>query len=269
MKFSVLMSIYKKEKPEYFKLALASLANQKIKPSEIVIVKDGSLTSELEAVIESFKAIYDAVKIVEIKENVGLGRALAIGVKACSYEWIARMDSDDISLNDRFYYQIEYLKSHKDCMLLGSWIEEFASDGTYKKLTKLPIHHEEILAFSKRRNPFRHMTIIFKKEAVLSVGNYRHFLWFEDYDLWVRLLQAGYKVANLPTVLVKVRADENFFERRGGLSYYRQELKFQRFLLKSKHISSVEFLFNIVVRGIVRFIPNKLRALFYKVFLRS
>lgn len=269
MKFSVLISVYKHENPEYFRLALHSILNQGLKPNEVVIVKDGALTVELETVITDFCALYRFTKIIALEQNVGLGRALAIGVKACTYEWIARMDSDDISLNNRFSKQIEYLETHRNCVLLGSWIEEFSTYGDYRSITKLPVSYEDILEFSKKRNPFRHMTVFFKKSAVLSVGNYRHFLWFEDYDLWVRLLQAGFRVANLPVVLVKVRTSSDFFERRGGLAYYKQEIRFQQFLKKINYISCKEFLFNILVRGMVRVVPNKLRTLFYKVFLRS
>ncbi len=267
MRFSVLISIYNKENPQYFKTALDSIINQRLQPNEVVIVKDGPLTKELERVIEDFKKVYNRVKVIGLDMNIGLGRALAIGVEACSYEWIARMDSDDISLPDRFYKQIQYLKKHPECVLLGTWVEEFADDNQYKRTTKLPTSNDKIISFSKKRNPFRHMTVIFRKDIVLALENYRHFLWFEDYDLWVRIINAGYIVANMPDVLVRVRANSELFQRRGGLKYFKQDLEFQKFLLNLKHITYKEFFFNIIVRGMIRFIPNKMRELFYKLFL--
>ena len=127
----------------------------------------------------------------------------------------------------------------------------------------------EIIEFAKRRNPFRHVTVVLKKSAVIQSGNYRDFLWFEDYDLFVRILQKGYIAANIPECLVNVRADKDMFARRGGWQYLKQDCKFQKQILKTKYIGKTDFLINIIIRSIVRIIPNKLRSYLYKIFLRS
>ena len=269
--FSVLISVYKKEKAEYLKRALQSVINQTLKPTEIVIVKDGPLTKELDDCIEDFqKQNSKLFKILSFKENRGLGLALRDGVKACKYEYIARMDSDDISKPDRFEKQFNYLQKHPETALLGTWITEFSKDeNNPDTVTKLPCTHQEIIKFAKRRNPFRHVTVVFKKSAVIQSGNYRDFLWFEDYDLFVRILQKGYIAANISECLVNVRADKDMFARRGGWQYLKQDYKFQKQILKTKYIGKTDFLINIIIRSIVRIIPNKLRSYLYKIFLRS
>lgn len=269
--FSVLISVYKKEKAEYLKRALQSVINQTLKPTEIVIVKDGPLTKELDDCIEDFqKQNSKLFKILSFKENRGLGLALRDGVKACKYEYIARMDSDDISKPDRFEKQFNYLQKHPETALLGTWITEFSKDENKPDtVTKLPCTHQEIIKFAKRRNPFRHVTVVLKKSAVIQSGNYRDFLWFEDYDLFVRILQKGYFTANIPEYLVNVKADKDMFARRGGWQYLKQDYKFQKQILKTKYIGKTDFLINIIIRSIVRIIPNKLRSYLYKIFLRS
>lgn len=269
--FSVLISVYKKEKAEYLKRALQSVINQTLKPTEIVIVKDGPLTKELDDCIGDFqKQNSKLFKILSFKENRGLGLALRDGVKACKYEYIARMDSDDISKPDRFEKQFNYLQKHPETALLGTWITEFSKDeNNPDTVTKLPCTHQEIIKFAKRRNPFRHVTVVFKKSAVIQSGNYRDFLWFEDYDLFVRILQKGYIAANISECLVNVRADKDMFARRGGWQYLKQDYRFQKFLLKTGFITSAEFLMNIVIRTIVRLMPDAVRSWIYKKFLRK
>ena len=271
IQFSVLISVYKKEKPEYLKTALQSIINQTLKPTEIVIVKDGLLTQELDDCIKEHENQYpELIKIVAFKENRGLGSALRDGVIACKYDYIARMDSDDIAKPERFAKQFQYLKQHPETALLGTWITEFSKDENKPDtLTELPCTHQEILKYAKKRNPFRHMTMLLKKEAVIKSGNYRDFLWFEDYDLWVRMLQKGYTAANIPEYLVNVRADEEMFARRGGWQYLKQDYRFQQLLLNSKFITCKQFIRNIFYRSIVRIMPNKLRIIFYKKVLRK
>ena len=271
IQFSALISVYKKEKPEYLKTALQSIINQTLKPTEIVIVKDGLLTQELDYCIKEYEKQYpELIKIIAFKENRGLGLALRDGVVACKYDYIARMDSDDIAKPERFAKQFQYLKQHPETALLGTWITEFSKDENKPDtLTELPCTHQEILKYAKKRNPFRHMTMLLKKEAVIKAGNYRDFLWFEDYDLWVRMLQKGYTAANIPEYLVNVHADKEMFARRGGWQYLKQDYRFQQLLLNSKFITCKQFIRNIFYRSIVRIMPNKLRIIFYKKVLRK
>lgn len=270
MKFSVLMSVYKNEKAEYLKQAVDSILSQTLMPNEIIIVKDGILTNELEQVINTYLSNYkNLIKIVSFCENRGLGLALRDGILACNNEYIARMDTDDIAEPDRFEQQFNYLKLHPELAILGSWIKEFSDNlKNSDTVTNLPCTHEEILNFAKKRNPFRHMTVILKKSAVIGSGNYRDFLWFEDYDLWVRMFNKGYIGANLPLYLVNVRAENSMFARRGGWKYLKQDLKFQKFLYSFEFITMAQFMQNVVMRSIVRLLPNVIRILIYKHLLR-
>lgn len=264
------MSVYKNEKAEYLKQAVDSILSQTLMPNEIIIVKDGILTNELEQVINTYLSNYkNLIKIVSFCENRGLGLALRDGILACNNEYIARMDTDDIAEPDRFEQQFNYLKLHPELAILGSWIKEFSDNlKNSDTVTNLPCTHEEILNFAKKRNPFRHMTVILKKSAVIGSGNYRDFLWFEDYDLWVRMFNKGYIGANLPLYLVNVRAENSMFARRGGWKYLKQDLKFQKFLYSFEFITMAQFMQNVVMRSIVRLLPNVIRILIYKHLLR-
>lgn len=269
--FSVLMSVYKNEKAEHLRQALDSVIEQTLPPAEIVLVKDGPLTEELDQCVDSFCCAHRGLfKIVEFAQNRGLGLALRDGLLACTCAYVARMDSDDIAKPDRFEKQINYLLKNADIALLGSWIKEFSTDPDKPdSCTNLPCTDAEIRKYAKRRNPFRHMTVMFKKSAVLDSGSYRDFLWFEDYDLWIRVLRQGHKCANMPEYLVDVRAGKSMFERRGGGCYLKQDIKFQVFLLKIAYISPFEFLTNVLIRTTIRLMPNSLRVLFYRLCLRK
>ena len=180
------------------------------------------------------------------------------------------MDTDDISKLERFEKQLTYIANHPEVAVLGTCIEEFSKNiNAPDSATILPLTHDEIVKFSKKRNPFRHMTVLFKRSAVISSGNYRDFLWFEDYHLWLRLMKKGYIMANLHDVLVSVRADDDMFSRRGGYKYLKQDIKFQIFMYENDYINFYEFIRNVFIRSAIRCVPNKVRNIFYKKFLRS
>lgn len=268
--FSVLMSIYKKEKPEYLRQALDSILHQTVMPAEIVIVEDGPLTGALYGTLDEYEKRYPIIRRIVFSQNRGLGLALRDGVLACRYEWIARMDTDDIAKPERFEKQITFLKKHPNVALLGTGIEEFSISPDHPdSQTILPQDNETIICYAKRRNPFRHMTMMLRKQAVLESGNYRNFLWFEDYDLWVRMLRHGFVGANLPEILVSVRASMEMFKRRGGWGYLQQDIKFQKFLFQNGNINIFTLFENILLRSSIRIIPNDGRVWVYRMFLRS
>ncbi|MDE6655586.1 MAG: glycosyltransferase, partial [Anaeroplasmataceae bacterium] len=216
-KFSVLMSVYYKEKPEYLEESLLSLLRQTVLPNEIVIVKDGKLTEQLEAVLTKFSLQYPFIHCYGYEENKGLGLALNYGVEKCQYDIIARMDSDDISREDRFELQLKVLLE-KNVDLLGSNTKEFIDTIDNVQSTRImPENHEAILNYSKTRNPFVHPSIMTYKEVILSAGNFKNFYLCEDYDMWVRILEKGYKAYNIQDVLVYMRVGKDFYKRRGGL----------------------------------------------------
>ena len=269
MKFSVLMSVYYKESPKYLKEAIDSVLNQTIKPTEIVCIKDGKLTKELDDVLKKFDDEHQGLfKFIEFKENKGLGIALKEGVEACSYEIIARMDTDDISVIDRFEKQLKIMEE-KGLDMVGSNINEFEGDISHIISERVvPRTDEAIKSAAKKRNPFNHMTVMYKKSAVIKAGNYKNFLWFEDYNLWVRMIINGAKMYNIQEDLVFARTGASMFERRGGFDYIKREYKMQKRMLEMHFINYRTFLFNITTRTIIRIIPNKLRGYIYLKVLR-
>lgn len=269
MKFSVLMSVYYKEDPKYLKEAIESILNQTVMPSEIVIIKDGKLGDNLNNILDQFDKNYKSLfKFIEFEENQGLGIALRRGVEECSYEIIARMDTDDIAAKNRFERELAIMQE-KNLDIVGSNIVEF--DGNIENIISkrnVPDTDENIKSYAKKRNPFNHMTVMYKKSAVLKAGNYKNFLWFEDYNLWIRMIMNGAKMYNIQENLVYARTGASMFERRGGVKYIKREYKMQKEMLKIKFISYKEFMFNILTRSAVRIMPNKLRGFVYMKMLR-
>jgi glycosyltransferase involved in cell wall biosynthesis len=269
-RISVLISVYSKEKPAYLQQSLDSIFAQTMPPDEVVLVEDGPLSEPLLAVIESYAQQHQELHVVKLPTNVGLGLALNEGLKHCNYNLIARMDSDDIMKPERLAKQAAYLDQHPDTAIVGSWTEEFR-DSINESCTirKVPETHEQLVAFSKRRNPMNHPTVMFRKQAVEAAGSYRHCLLFEDYDLWVRMMSQGSHFYNLQEPLLYFRVSNDFFKRRGGCDYIRQEIKFQQSLHKMGHIGFATMIQNIMMRTILRMIPNKWRQKSYLFLLRK
>jgi len=263
IKFSLLMCLYEKEKPQYLNRCLKSINDLTVSPAEIVFVKDGPLTVELDEIINSFKSSAD-IKIISLPENVTLGPARAAGVEAAGNEWIAIMDCDDLCKPDRFEKQLSMIDKNPALGLIGGQIVE--SGG---KTRAVPLEHDDIVRFSKKRNPFNHMTVMFKREAVLSAGNYRLFPWFEDYDLWTRMISNGTICANHSDILVDVAVDRNTYGRRRGAGYIRLEWRMQKQLKTLGLIGTAGFLRNIIIRIPVRLLPGGILKRIYRVFARK
>lgn len=267
-KVSVLMSIYFKEKPEYFIESLESIKNQTYKIDELVLVKDGALTNELEEVIKKYKDILN-IKEVPLEKNVGLGLALREGILHCSNEIVVRMDSDDISREDRIEKQIKILLENNEIGIVGSNSENFSKKiGDLKIFGVYSEKDKEIRKFMKRRCPFLHPTIMLKKSKVIECGNYKDLLWFEDYDLFLRILNytKGY---NVQENLLYFRANENMYERRGGLLYIKREIKALTNFYKRGDINFYYYVTNLIIRIGVRICGNNIRSLIYKRILRG
>lgn len=269
-KFSCLMSCYVEDDPDDLNRCLQSLSSQTLKASEILLVEDGPLTDGLYNIIDSFESQLP-LKRLKFKKNKGLGHALKNGVEACRYDLIARMDADDICREDRFEKQIQLLERYPDLAIVGSWISEF-EDRPHEiyAYRKVPVNHAEIFNFAKHRNPLNHVTVIFRKQAILNAGNYDPaFRFAQDYVLWVKMLTMGYKFANIPECLVNVKAGKNMIKRRGGRNYMQYELTLQKEFLRQGFINYQEYGFNVIMRSMLRLIPDELRSTFYKRILRK
>ena len=266
--FSVLISIYSKEIPIYFHKCLESLYCQTLHANEIVIVKDGILTNELEYVLSEWKEKLP-LKIIGYEENKGLIYALNFGIKFCSYELIARMDSDDICLPDRFKKQIDYFSKNQDVVLLSGYISEFNKEpNDIYSIRKVPTGNLNIEKYLKKRSAFNHMAVMYKKSVVSSVGAYQGIKSLEDYDLWIRIIMAGYKADNLQEVIVYARIGNNMIGRRSGLVYAKKEIKFLLCQRKRYFISNFELIKLLFTRIPLRLLPTKILTLIYSKYLR-
>ncbi len=257
MKFSLLLSVYSKERPSYLDEALYSIEMQTLPPSEIVLVKDGFLTAKLDEVIEKHIEYSEIeYKILALKVNLGLGGALNAGVESCSHAWIARMDSDDIACPERFEKQCAFLESHPDIDLLGGWICEFVDDSSdCNRERRVPLVHDSIVRFANYRNPINHVTVLFKKSAVKDVGGYLEMQGFEDYYLWMRMLKYRKHFANLPEVLVRVRVGNDMISRRQGWEYAKNELALEKAAYQIEFWTALDLLRNFFVRFLPRLLP--------------
>ena len=220
--FTVLLSVYKKEKPEYLKQSLESVFSQTIRASQVVLVEDGPLTPALNSIIKDYRSKYHEFEVVPLSVNRGLGLALAEGIKHCKYDIVARMDTDDIARRDRFEIQLKQFEKNPQLDICGSHVTEF-EDTPDNIVTKrlVPLTDEECKKYQRRRDAFNHMTVMYKRSAVLKAGNYIDWFWNEDYYLWIRMLQNGTKGYNLQIPLLWMRAGSDLYKRRSGLKYFR------------------------------------------------
>ena len=269
-KFSVLLSVYYKEKSENLREAFLSIYdNQILKPDEIVLVEDGELTEDLYLEIDNLKKkLKEKLKILKLEKNSGLGEALKQGILICSNEYIARMDTDDIATTERFLKQMEYLEEHPEVDVLGTYMKEFI-ENTKNVICIKEAPTENIENFMKYRDPVNHPTVIFKKSKVIEAGNYQEIFLNEDSYLWRRMLKKGAKFANIPDSLLYFRITEDTYKRRGGWKYVKAEWELQNKYLELGVINKIEFWKNICLKSCVRLMPNFLRKFIYLKILRK
>ena len=223
----------------------------------------------LDEVVTRFKEQHEELQIVKLPQNQGLGLALKEGLTHCQYDIVARMDSDDISMPQRFSREMAWMEAHPETDIVGAWTDEFAdASGKVISTRRLPETHEALLKFSRYRNPMNHPTVMFRKAAVERAGGYRHRELFEDYDLWIRMLQQGARFHNLQESLLLFRLSPQLYNRRGGRRYIHREIAFQRWMHEVGHISRMRLVANITVRALIRLIPERLREYSYLFFLR-
>lgn len=272
-KFSVVTSVYRNDKPEFVRVALDSmLVEQTLKPSEIVLVRDGSVPVDLERLLFEYEAKYsDVMHIIRLDKNGGLGNALKLGVENATYSLVARMDSDDICLPKRFEKQVAYMAERQECDILGGQMTEFIGEPTNVVGKRVvPESNEAIYEYMKSRCALNHVTVMFRKDTILKVGNYQDWFWNEDYYLWVRMMMNKCVFANLSDVLVNVRSGEDQYARRGGMKYFKSEEGIQRLMLDNKLINRYEYSVNVAKRLIVQLLlPNWLRGWVFRTFARK
>jgi len=263
-KFSVLVSLYCKENPLWFREALDSVFAQTVQPAEIVLVEDGPLTPELYAVIEEYSQKHPIFNIVKNEKNLGLGLALRNGVQAAKYDILARMDTDDVLPTNRFEKQLAMMEDGYD--VVSCWSMLYM--GNIKNVIAIkqrPEHHDDIVKLAHRRSPVCHAACFMKKSAVVASGSYVHKQYYEDYHLWIRMILNGYKFYNIQESLYYVRTSMNQLGRRGGLAYLKNEIKIFKEFKEMGFYTTKDVLVNSAIRSVARLTPNAFRLSLFKI----
>lgn len=268
--YSGLMSIYAKEKGVRFMRAIDTIIAQTTPPAEFVLVEDGPLTDELYSIVENIEKRFASrgINFIKVcnKVNKGLGYSLNKGLSYTNYNLIARFDSDDLNKESRMEKSIQKLEENPQLVLVGSHVAEInPDDPDFFKYRKVPIGIKKIKKVIGKRNPFNHMTVVFKKNAIVDVGGYEDVPYFEDYYLWLKLVNKGYKLDNINETLVNACVDDDFYSRRNGFQYFIKELNFQTLIVKKKYISKGRYVCNLVLRGGIRLLPKRFMKSIYSI----
>lgn len=270
MTYSVLMSVYHKEKADNLRAAMQSIWAQTIPTDDFVLVCDGPLTAELDAVIEEMQREHEELKVVRLQKNVGLGNALNEGIGHCKNELVARMDSDDISRPDRCERQIGVFSIRPDVDICSGIVEEFIESTDHIESKRIvPETHEEILSFAKMRNPFNHPCVMYKRSKVEEAGGYLDMYLLEDYYLWIRMLQHGSDGYNLQEPLLWMRAGPGLYRRRSGWKYAKSQKTLFEYMKDTQFIGGRQYITAMFVRTAAAMLPNGLREFLYKRIMRK
>ena len=265
--YSVLMSVYYKEKPEFLIDSVRSVMNQTVQPTDFVLMKDGPLTKGLDIAIEQLRREYPCLHVFGFSKNYGLGKSLAAGLLKTENNIVMRMDSDDLCLPNRAEIQLKYMNTFD---LVGGYITEFEdTPDNIIGLRKVPEKYEDIYKFAKKRNPFNHPTVMFKKDVILKAGNYQTLLYQEDYFLWVRLLKITSNICNIPEVFVNMRSGKAMRARRGNKTAKKSIKTLRKFMFKQKMISWFNCVFYTFIYNLFLTLPMCIRNKFYSSVLRK
>ena len=276
MKFSVLMSVYKSDNAEYLLRAIESVTiDQTLKPAQLVLVKDGPASEEIDAIITKMQSTLNNIGIeftvISKEVNAGLAAALNTGLEYCKYEYVARMDSDDVSLPNRFELELPNIADNPEISVLGGGITEFEDDEKVPIQARIvPQKHDEIVDMLRTRNAMNHVTVVFKKSDIVKLGGYsENFGKLEDYKLWVDAVCAGLKLQNISDVCVNVRVGAGFIERRSNKREIQDWDMLQEYLKKAKFIGNGKALINKLYIRVFIYMPAWMKKIAYKTILRK
>ena len=236
-----------------------------------MLVCDGPLNDALDRVIVAKQQEMGAVlNVVRLAKNGGLGNALNEGIKQCKNELVARMDSDDIACPDRCEKQIAVFNTHSEVSICSGIVEEFTTDPYTIDAKRVPPEtNAEIVEFAKKRNPFNHPCVMYKKSAVEAVGSYQDFYLLEDYYLWLRMLMAGYQGYNIQEPLLHMRAGSDMYLRRAGWKYAKTQARLFKFMKQQGFIGNGQYIKSCVIRSGSALAPNWLRKFMFERVLRD
>lgn len=270
MEYSVLMTVYGKDNPEYFKKALLSMVKQTKKPDEIVLVKDGPVPDEIQNVIDQIGIKYPSlINEVSLPVNKGLGLALNEGIKVCHNELIARMDSDDISLPTRCEKQVVEFEKNSNLDIIGCPVIEFVGEPNNKVGKRdVPLTNEAIHKYARKRDPFNHPTVMYRKSKVESVGCYGDLRKNQDTDLWIKMLSAGDVGMNLSEYLLIFRFDQGTYQKRKNWLNTKLLIQIRWKAFKSGFCSFFDFAEVAIMQMGIYLMPVKFQEFIYQKFLR-
>lgn len=263
--FSLLLPVYHRDNPDHLRRAFRSAVQEQTRPpDEVVLVRDGPVPPALATAVDELVATSPVpVQRLDLTTNVGLGRALDLGMSACSHPVVARMDADDVSVPSRFAVQVPLVEGGLD--LLGSALIEFEDDeDVVLHVRTPPLDEETIRTWARFHQPFNHPTVVYRRDAVVAAGGYLDLPLLEDYWLFARMIQAGARVGNVEEPLVKYRVGAGAYHRRGGRELLRSEVELQRRLRASGFLTRGQFARNLVVRGGYRLVPEAVRRHAYR-----
>lgn len=270
-KYSVLMSLYVKEKAEYLQLAIESILGQTVAPDEIVIVEDGPLNDELYGVLDQYRQKYpELFNIVVNEKNLGLGLALNVGLKVCRNELVARMDTDDIAKPHRCETQLKVFEEAPELSIVGSSVDEFySSPDEVVSVRAVPEKHEDIYNFAKKRSAFNHPTVMYRKSKVLEQGGYADLRRNQDVDLFGRMLYSGCKAQNVGESLLWFRSNDALAKRRKSWENTKSYIDTIKRFWKMGYASFTDYAIVTVAQTGMFLMPVKLQHWIYKKFLRK
>lgn len=270
MKYSIVMSVYFNDRPEWLIEAMESLVNQTVPSDDILIVADGPLPKEVNAVLSNF-VDEETIRLIRLEENMGLGYALNAGIKNAKHDLVARMDSDDIAVPNRFELQLAAFIENPELDILGGQISEFIGDPSKVVAhRKVPTSQLEIEKFARRRNPFNHPTVIFKKTFIERVGCYdASVIRLEDYDLWLRALSSGAICANLDSTLLKYRLTNDSIKRRKTLSSWKNHIKARTKFYGKQYISLTDLVYGVTTQTTLFVMPTVVANMIFRKVVRN
>lgn len=269
--YSVLMSVYKNEKPGILKQSMQSIYDQTIPTDDFVLICDGPLNKRLDDVIDEMQEQFGKrLRVIRHEKNHGLGYCLRTGIPECKNDLIARMDSDDISRTDRCEKELKIFAEHPEISVVGGLVGEFTvTIEEVNSIRRVPETNEEIVKFVKWRSPMNHPSVMFRKKDVLAVGNYPEVRNCQDWYLWSEMLMSGYRLYNVQEILVYMREDRTTFKRRSGLKYFKIQKKLYDKMRKRKFISVPQYAVAVSVRFCSAMAPNGLRKKMFETFMRD
>ena len=265
---SVLMAVYAGDRADWVRAALQSLQDQTHPAEQVVVVEDGPIPADVSTALDDFSAALP-IERVTLPANRGLSHALQEGLAHCRFEFVARMDSDDLAVPQRFRRQADVLEARPELSALGGYVTEFTDDPSVPyAVREVPVGTAKVRKVARWRSPVNHPAVMFRRDDVRAVGGYGAFTGLEDYYLWAKLLTAGHQIDNLPEVLVQQRAGADLGRRRGGWRYAAQEIRLFREFVRMGFLSVPHAVAGLALRLPVRLVPRLLRSGVYRHALR-